>query len=112
MPRPVLPPSPLLFSGYNQIYVIAGVYRLWACTGGDLDDLGIASIHKEYNGGRDFWFERRHLSSRTCQFSSPSSDHGNPGFGLNLTYGAIPYDPDVSEKFRIHVGLLEAVEGI
>ena len=83
----------------TKIHVIAGVYRLWVCTGGDLDDLGIASIHKEYNGGRDFWFERRHLSSRNCEFSGLSDgDNGNTGLGLNLTFGAIPYDPDVSEN--------------
>lgn len=89
----------------TKIHVIAGVYRLWACTGGDLDDLGIASIHREYNGGRDFWFERRHLSSRTCEFSAPSDDAGgNTGLALNLTFGAIPYDPDVSnnlERLRV-----------
>ena len=72
------------------------MYRLWACTGGDLDDLGVASIHKEYNGGRDFWFERRHLGSRTCEFNAPSD--GSTGLGLNLTFGAIPYDPHVSEN--------------
>lgn len=89
--RPTLYPA--------KVYVIAGVYRLWVCTGGDLDDLGIASIHKEYNGGRDFWFERRHLSSRICEFEEASrGSDGNAGLGLNLTFGAIPYDPDVSEN--------------
>lgn len=77
----------------KQIYVIAGVYRLWKCTGGDLDDLGIASIHEEYHGGRDFWFERKHFSSRVCVFEA--ADYG--GLELNLTFGAIPHDPDVSE---------------
>lgn len=75
----------------TKIHVITGVYRLWVCTGGELDDLGIASVHKEYNGGRDFWFERRHLNSRICEFEEA-------GLGLNLTFGAIPYDPDVSMK--------------
>lgn len=73
--------------------MIAGVYRLWKCTGGDLDDLGIASIHEEYHGGRDFWFERKHFSSRVCVFEA--ADYG--GLELNLTFGAIPHDPDVSE---------------
>lgn len=86
-----------MFPHDAKIHAIAGVYRLWVCTGGDLDDLGIASIHKEYNGGRDFWFERRHLSARTCEFSGSSDgDDGNTGLGLNLTFGAIPSDPDVS----------------
>lgn len=71
------------------------------CTGGDLDDLGIASIHKEYHGGRDFWFERKHLSSRVCEFEGASSDDGaDEGRGLNLTFGAIPYDPDVSQSTK------------
>lgn len=80
-----------------KIYVIAGVYRLWKCTGGDLDDLGIASIYKAYHGGRDFWFERKHLSSRICEFEGAyGGDGAGTGRGLNLTFGAIPYDPDVS----------------
>ncbi len=92
-------PRPTLTTPPCKIYVIAGVYRLWMCTGGDLDDLGIASIYKEYHGGRDFWFERKHLSSRVCEFEgAPGDDGADGGRGLNLTFGAIPYDPDVSEN--------------
>lgn len=73
------------------MHVIVAVYRLWKCTGGDLDDLGIASIYEEYNGGRDFWFERIHLTSTVCEFPEDSRD----GVALNLTSGAVPYDPYV-----------------
>lgn len=58
-----------------------------------MDDLGVASIYKEYNGGRDFWFERRHLSARVCVFEAADE---NTGVGVNLTVGAIPYSPNVS----------------
>lgn len=61
------------------------------CTGGELDDLGIASINEEYNGGRDFWFERIHLISNACEF--PEDTDG--GAALNLTFGVIPYSSDV-----------------
>ncbi|CAM9426180.1 unnamed protein product, partial [Ectocarpus fasciculatus] len=92
----------------NQIYVIAGVYRLWRCTGGELDDLGVASIHEEYNGGRDFWFERTHLSSKVCEFQGASTDGdgSNAGLGLNLTFGAIPQDPDASSISELSAGAL------
>lgn len=71
------------------------MYRLWKCTGGDstLDNLGIASIGREYNGGRDFWFKRIHLTSHMCTFMAAGDDNSQ---GLTLMVGAIPYDPSVS----------------
>lgn len=71
--------------------MIAAAYRLWKCTGGELDDLGIASINEEYNGGRDFWFERIHPTSNVCEFLEDS----NGDVALNLTFGTIPYSADV-----------------
>lgn len=73
------------------------MYRLWKCTGGDstLDDLGIASIHREYNGGRDFWFKRIHLTSQVCTFKAAGDDTSK---GLTLMVGAIPYDSSVSNR--------------
>ncbi|CAM9132075.1 unnamed protein product [Sphacelaria rigidula] len=86
----------------NQVHVIVAVYRLWKCTGGDLDDLGIASIYEEYNGGRDFWFERIHLTSTVCEFPEDSRD----GVALNLTSGAVPYDPYVHAVSQTPAGAL------
>lgn len=77
--------------------MIAGVYRLWKCTGDELDDLGIASVHVDYNGGRDFWFERVQLSERTCIFP----DNGNEGLRMNLTSGAVPFDKQVSGSRKL-----------
>lgn len=54
--------------------------------------MGIASVHEEYHGGRDFWFERKHLSSRVCEFDAADD---NTGLALNLTFGAVPYYADV-----------------
>lgn len=79
-----------------KVHVIAGVYRLWKCTGSELDDLGIASIHEDYNGGRDFWFERIHLGDRVCVFQE---DHDG-GVAMNLTFGTIPYDSHVRKQSR------------
>lgn len=92
-----------------QIYVIAGVYRLWKCTGGDLDDLGIASVHDEYHGGRDFWFERKHLSSRVCEFGVAD---GTTGSALNLTFGAVPYHADVRTACVWYCTLLKQAQTV
>lgn len=54
--------------------------------------MGIASVHEEYHGGRDFWFERKHLGSRVCEFDALD---GTTGLALNLTFGALPYYADV-----------------
>lgn len=84
-----------------QVHVIAGVYRLWKCTGGDLDDLGIASIEEEYNGGREFWFERVHLTDTRCQFQ----ETGANSVEMSLTSGSLPYDPHVRKGSRYILGI-------
>lgn len=83
------------------MHVIAGVYRLWKCTGGELDDLGIASIQEDYNGGREFWFERVPLTNQVCVFQA----EGDGGTKMNLTSGAIPFDPHVRTYGIIYISL-------
>ncbi|CAM9147362.1 unnamed protein product, partial [Choristocarpus tenellus] len=85
----------------NQVYVIAGVYRLWKCSGSTLDDLGIGSIHEDYHGGRDFWFERRHLENKNCSFLDIN------GAAINLTDGAIPSDDELPSITKYTNGVLE-----
>jgi hypothetical protein len=62
----------------QQMLVVASVYRLWKCSATkEMDDLGLASVNSAYTagnmqvsdpfgnnfkGGRDFWFDRYHLS--------------------------------------------------
>ncbi|CAM9682036.1 unnamed protein product, partial [Discosporangium mesarthrocarpum] len=86
----------------QQVYVIAGVYRLWKCSGGTLDDLGIASIYEDYNGGRDFWFERQYLDGQNCVFPS----HISNGNMINLTAGAIPSDVMLRSSAGKETGVL------
>ncbi|CAM9134493.1 unnamed protein product, partial [Chrysoparadoxa australica] len=71
----------------SQVYVISQVFRLWKCSGGELDNLGVASLHPDYNGGRDFWFDRTSHTATRCTFDS-SLGSDIPGF--SLTAGAIP----------------------
>ncbi|GMH75263.1 hypothetical protein TL16_g06701 [Triparma laevis f. inornata] len=76
----------------NQIYIIAAVYRLWQCTADEaLEDLGMGSVSRvnlgtgvtdkndaNFNGGRDFWFDRYHLDKSFAL----EMDHTLEGYGL------------------------------
>jgi hypothetical protein len=93
----------------NFFKVIIAVYRLWLCTGENLENLGLGSINSPYRGTRDYWFLRKPLEQSAsgqyrhqCSFKALS----NPNY-VNLTHGAVFHDttwPSIGIKSS---GLLE-----
>lgn len=51
------------------VEVVIAVYRLWKCTSdGSMENLGLAAVNPPFNGGRNFWFPRKFLTSNLCIF--------------------------------------------